>query len=79
MLREFGQEDEFMNAAPPPERFGNNPLKAAISISSKSVAGATRVVGGVSHAVADQKFVAGLDEGLLQLYCPHSCIYGESL
>ena len=22
---------------------------------------------------------AGLDEGLLQLYCPHSCIYGESL
>ena len=21
---------------------------------------------------------AGLDEGFLQLYCPHSCIYGES-
>jgi hypothetical protein len=26
-----------------------------------------------------RRIIAGLDEGLLQLYCPYSCIYGESL
>ena len=49
------------------------------AVDAEYVAGLMEIYGGEGGAVERGAFRAGLDEGLLSLYRPHSRLYGESL